>query len=401
MPRVRTVVISDLHLGLRAGGDLGRRPDVRTRLVELLAGADRLVLLGDVLELRERSLDESVRLARPLLRELAAALGSGEIVLVPGNHDHALVSPIRRSLGGANGLRSLEQRLAPPPGHPLGPLAAELAPARLELAYPGLWLEPGVYAMHGHYMDAHSPVPMVECLAIALAARLRGGPPGPGSTPADYERILSPVYEISRRTGRGQAMGRGEAGDISIRLYERLTRHAPETERGERRPSADGAVAAPPASPRPSAPAPRGPALGDRLIREAVPWAVRAVNALGLGPFDADISGSALRRAGLVAMGEVVRRLDIRAEHVIFGHTHRPGPLPHDLDEWTIPAEGDRPPTRLMNTGSWVYAPLFLGARPSDSPYWPGRCVIVEDGRAPELLHPLADSDHAELAGSR
>jgi hypothetical protein len=399
--RVRTVVVSDLHLGLRAGGDLGRRPDVRARLVDLLAGADRLVLLGDVLELRERSLDEALELARPLFEELAGALGPGEIVLVPGNHDHALVAPLAKAHGGPDRLRLLEQRWAPPPGHPLGRLAGQLGPTRFELAYPGLWLDENVYATHGHYMDAHSPVPMVECLAIALSARLRGGPPAVGSSPADYERILTPVYRLSQQTGRRQSLGRGGAGDISVRLYERMTRRAADAETGkEPQATRDGATASSSPAALGSGLPPR-PEIGDRLVRAAIPPAVDLLNRLGLGPFNADVSGSALRRAGLVAMGEVVRRLDIRAEHVVFGHTHRPGPLPRDLGEWTLPAEGDRGPTRLMNTGSWVYAPLFLGARPSDSPYWPGRCVVVEEGRPPELLHPLADSDHTQLAHSR
>ncbi len=402
MPQVRTIVVSDLHFGLRAGGDLARRDDVRARLLALVEGADRLVLLGDVLELRERSLEETLRLAQPFFEELAMALGTGEIVLVPGNHDHALAAPLVRSVGGSNGLRSLENRLRPSPEHPLGRLADRLRPVTLELAYPGLWLDQRVYATHGHYMDTHSPVPMVECLAIALSARLRGGPPGPGSTPADYERVLAPVYDASRTIGRGQSLGRGGAGDISIRLYERLTRRA--SDRGEAdglppdREQASGSTPAPNLNrsepQRPSEP------LGDRLLRQAIPLAVRGLNGLGLGPFDPDISGRALRRAGLRAMAEVVRRLDIQAEHVIFGHTHRPGPLPNDLAEWTVPGSGGRPDARLINTGSWVYAPLFLGTTPSASPYWPGRCVVVEDGREPRLLHPLADAGHEQLAGA-
>jgi len=397
---VRTVVVSDLHVGVRAGSDLARRPEVRARLVEAVRGADRLVLLGDILELRERSLGGALALARPLLEELADALaGEREIVLVPGNHDHALVAPLCAPIGGGGGLRSLEHRLRPVPDHPLARLASELAPVRLEFAYPGLWLAEGVYATHGHYMDAHSPVPMVECLAIALSARLRGGPPGPGSTPVDYERVVSPVYRASTTIGRGQSIGRGRAGGMSMGLYERPTRVAPAAHHGEgigrpRRSRAEHRDSAP-SAPRST----RGLAeLGDRLLRRALPNAVAALNRLGLGPFDSDLSGHALRRAGLRAMAEVVRRLDIAAEHVIFGHTHRPGPLSGDGDEWMLPARGGRPPTRLINTGSWVYQPLFLATRPSNSPYWPGRCVVIEDGSAPRLIHPLADAGHDELA---
>ncbi len=182
-------------------------------------------------------------------------------------------------------------------------------------------------------------------------------------------------------------------------LYERLTRGAPDAHHGEGIGRPRGSRAenrdCTPAGPRSR----RGRAdLGDRLLRRAIPNAVAALNRLGLGPFDSDISGPALRRAGLRAMAEVVGRLGIEAEHVVFGHTHRPGPLPTDGDEWTLAARPGRPPTRLINTGSWVYQPHFLGKRPSDSPYWPGRCVVIEDGSAPRLIHPLADAGHDELA---
>lgn len=396
-------MVSDLHIGVRTGSDVARRPEVRPRLVGAVRGADRLVLLGDVFELRECSLAGVLALARPLLEELADALaGEREIVLVPGNHDHALVGPLCASIGGEGGVRSLEVRLRPAPGHPLARLASDIAPARLEVAYPGLWLADGVYATHGHYLDVHSAVPMVECLAIALCARLRGGPPAPGSAPADYERVVSPVYLASTTLGRGQSLGRGRAGGISMDLYERLVRRGPDLEPGEAtaRPRASGAGSAEraPASTSSTRAASR---VGDILLRRALPSTIAALNRLGLGPFNADLSGRALRRAGLHAIAEVVRRLDIEAEYVVFGHTHRPGPLAGEEGDWTLPGRRGRPPTRLINAGSWVYQPLFLGAGPSESPYWPGRCVVVEDGSAPSLLHPLADAGHEELAPPR
>jgi hypothetical protein len=171
-------------------------------------------------------------------------------------------------------------------------------------------------------------------------------------------------------------------------MYERLTRReAGGASTGAGRSAHRG----PGSSPSPSRPT--FDELGDRLLAAAVPAAIRGLNRLGLGPFDPDLSGRALRRAGLKALAEVVRRLEIDAEHVVFGHTHRPGPLAHDVEGWELPSG-----TRLLNTGSWVYDPTFLGVRPSDSPYWPGRCVVVEEGRAPDLLHPLADAGHEELA---
>ena len=50
-------------------------------------------------------------------------------------------------------------------------------------------------------------------------------------------------------------------------------------------------------------------------------------------------------------MAEVVERLEITAEHVIFGHTHRRG------------APSGQTATACWNAGSWVHAPA-CSARP-------------------------------------
>ena len=51
------------------------------------------MVLGDLLELRERRADEVLELAAPVLAAIGAALEGREIVLAPGNHDYELVSP--------------------------------------------------------------------------------------------------------------------------------------------------------------------------------------------------------------------------------------------------------------------------------------------------------------------
>ena len=66
--RMRTAVVSDLHLGSLGGTDLASTPAYRRRLLEALEGADRVVLLGDVLEERERPLAELLAVERELLR---------------------------------------------------------------------------------------------------------------------------------------------------------------------------------------------------------------------------------------------------------------------------------------------------------------------------------------------
>jgi len=103
--------------------------------------------------------------------------------------------------------------------------------------------------------------------------------------------------------------------------------------------------------------------------------AIGALNRAGLGPLKADLSAVELREAGLRGMNMVIERLGIDAPHVIFGHTHRSGP--HERDAGWGP---------LMNTGSWIFEPAFLGREPKDSPYWPGHVAFVPDAGPPELV---------------
>jgi hypothetical protein len=134
-----------------------------------------------------------------------------------------------------------------------------------------------------------------------------------------------------------------------------------------------------------------------RALVTGFPLAVAALNRAGVGPLRADISGTELRRAGLQAMGEVAARLGLGDAHVVFGHTHRTGPLDGDAEqEWRGPAGA-----RLVNCGSWVYATIFLdSARPSN-PYWPGGAVLVEDGAPPRVLRLLGEHSREQLAPAR
>ncbi|MFZ1153587.1 MAG: metallophosphoesterase, partial [Solirubrobacteraceae bacterium] len=88
---MRTLVISDLHLGAGSGVDVLRRPEVRATLFEALSDVDRLVLLGDVLELRHGPRRDALAGARPFFEDLGKRFAGREIVVVAGNHDHALV----------------------------------------------------------------------------------------------------------------------------------------------------------------------------------------------------------------------------------------------------------------------------------------------------------------------
>ena len=122
-----------------------------------------------------------------------------------------------------------------------------------------------------------------------------------------------------------------------------------------------------------------------------------ALNRAGLGPLRTDISTDELRRAGLRAMGEVADRLGLGDGYVVFGHTHRAGPLPGDpASEWL-----GRGGAHLVNSGCWTYDLAFLSKRQGKSPYWPGMCVIVEDSGPPRLQRLLGEGAHAELAPDR
>jgi UDP-2,3-diacylglucosamine pyrophosphatase LpxH len=192
---VLTAVISDLHLGTRTGTDLLARPQIRSRLVTQLERADEVVLLGDSIELRDRPLAEALAVASPFFEDLGEALAGRRVTLVPGNHDHQLASAwLERRRGKP--LR-LDQRALPEPDDPLGRLARRMGDTRLELAYPGVWLRPDVYATHGHYLDCHNGIRTFECLARAISERLvrRDG----YAAPDDYETVLAPLYRLFHR----------------------------------------------------------------------------------------------------------------------------------------------------------------------------------------------------------
>jgi hypothetical protein len=368
MRAMTTLVVSDLHVGARTGADLLRRPEIRAHLIEALDGIDRLVLLGDAVELRHGPVLSVLETARPLFEELGAAMAGGEIVLAPGNHDHELLAAWfeRRRFEGA-GTLGLEERIDPGEGRATEQLAAWLQPASFSLAYPGVWLRDDVYAMHGHYVDCHLTVPTFERLSASLMERLAGDPAQDGHTPDAYEAPLAPIYAwlhamAQHRRGAGAAAGGAE---LSSGVWKRLNGDTPTTA-ARIRWTAFGAM---------------------------VPVGVAVANRAGLGPFRSELSGRELRRAGLAAMGEVVTRLGVDAPHVIFGHTHRPGPFPDDdLAEWTAPTGA-----RLTNSGSWVYQPHFLGETPAVSPYWPGTAVRLEDDGPPEVVRLLQSLGHAEL----
>jgi predicted phosphodiesterase len=363
---MRTAILSDLHLGTIAAADLARDAELRAPLLKELAEADRVVLLGDILELRDRPAGEILELAGSFLEELGDALGEREVVLVPGNHDHRLAEPLleRQGLGSPAQL-GIEQRFKPAPGV-ASRIARRLRPAKLTLAYPGFRVRDDVWATHGHYLDCHMAIPTVECLSAAVTMRVVGAIPE-RATPDHYERAIGPMYGFS--WGFAQARGPERIGGRSrpsTALWRRLN--------GDRS---------------------RG--VGNRFLAAvAFPLAVRGFGrALGRR-FDADISPEGISRAGLAALREALRRLEVDADYVVFGHTHRPGPLPGEEARLEWEAAGG---SRLQSAGSWTWTPGLCGPTPEESLFWPGTVTWVGDTGPPErreLLHDRTRADFRE-----
>ncbi len=356
---MRTLVVSDLHLGSRSEADVLRRRAARDRLLARVEGADRLVLLGDTVEMRQGPSREAMAVARPVLEELGAAVGRAcEVVLVPGNHDHHLVAPWLEARGAhvepaPLGLEEHPGTAASAAGEAI---AQWMAPARVTLSYPGIWLRDDVYATHGHYLDRHTTTPTFERLGAGVMNRLVGDAPD-DARPDDYEAGLAPLYAWMHAMAERSGGQRRPSSQASANAWKLL--------------GGDG----------------RKPLRG-RLLAGVLPLGISTVHRIGLGPVSSDLSVAQLRRAGVAAMSEVVARLGIRADHILYGHTHRAGPFADDdSQEWVLDGGG-----RLTNTGCWVYESMFL-RRGRSSPYWPGSVVELGDRGPPVLSRLLTEVD--------
>jgi Calcineurin-like phosphoesterase len=373
---MRTLIVSDLHLGGVSRSDVLRRAELRKPLLEAIDGVDRVILLGDALELRHGPPREALAVARPFFEDLGRALAGRELVVVAGNHDYALLASwlAGRDEQEDPGRLDLEQLLTAEEASPMLRRLAEWAsPAQLSAAYPGIWVRSDVYATHGHYLDCHLTVPTLERLSVGAMGRLLSRPPQTLAGVEDYETVTAPVYawmyEVARHVRTGVALN----GVGTVRAWRALG--------GDRRM-------------RP------GRSLRRRALTGGFTLTVAALNRAGLGPLRADISSGELRRAGLRAMCEVAVRLGLDDAYVVFGHTHRAGPLPGDRQiEW----QGQRQSAaaaagiRLVNAGCWTYDAAFLTPVPGESPYWPGTCVLVEDSGPPLLMRLLSEHSHAQL----
>jgi hypothetical protein len=295
--------------------------------------------------------------AEPVLRRLGEALGpGGEVIIVPGNHDHRLLRPWleRRAKADGSAHLGLETAVDWREGEPLAEIANWLAPARVRAAYPGVWLRDDVYAIHGHYGDRHNTVPIMERLGAGLMARVTKEPEAGPRRAEDYEATLSPMYAwIDTVAQTGGIRGRG-GGSLQVRAWHAL--HQP----GRR-------------------------SLRGAGVSAAFSGFVAVLNWAGFGPLGSDVTAPGLRQGGLRGFEEVLARLGLKARYAIFGHTHRAGPLPgDDQSEWTTSSG-----VSLVNSGSWVHDKGWIGDSPTGSPYRPGFAVVWADEEPPRVVNLL------------
>lgn len=369
---MRTAIVSDLHLGSLAGEDILGDPSIRHIFLEEISSADRLVLLGDAVELRELPLADALEASRPFFEELGAALAGREILLIPGNHDHRFAEPLleRLTLSG-NPTLAAEHRHRPE-AEAAVLLDRWLGDARLEIAYPGVWLREDVYATHGHYMDCHMTLPKLECIAAAAVARAGRRLPDPAS-PDDYERLLRPVFGLAFGFAQsGLARGATRPSERAWRSLSGRNGDSEGTPSRARRLAVRGAVGV------------------------GLPATVKAVNRLLGADFEADLSLAAITQSAIDAATETVRRLGLDASHVVMGHSHRAGPWDGE-EPWTLTNGG-----QLHNTGNWVFASAFYSPDSRPGPYWPGTVTWLVDQEPPRrvsLLDDIPAEDLAAVAG--
>jgi UDP-2,3-diacylglucosamine pyrophosphatase LpxH len=400
-----TACLSDLHLGAWQLNDLLRYPFFINRLMNALEGVDDVVLLGDVLELRFQRMDEALRVARPFFSALGEALRRhshfrqpARVVYVAGNHDHHFAlqliereqeAAIER--GDSRAYRFSGRVRVPPEMFLLRALREMLGPQiEVEFAYSYARLETQTgpaLALHGHYLDLHLASPGERLLALvqqALTAyQLDALPPGFDL----YEAVLRPQFELLYWIGQSPA-----GAQVQSDLWRRLrgdNRQIPRSVVGRvKRIAARRALRA-------------AEALAGAAVRQLTERVLKGDVTLVSPARATDVEeGTAALMASLRALQPelfALERWQAPPAHIIFGHTHRAGPLagmdaPH---RWQATWAGQ--PVQLWNCGSWLYDSERALTEEYYRTRWPGTMVLIPDGEPPRVLSLLKDLSADEL----
>ena len=337
---MRTLVISDLHLGIRLGRDVLRRPRGARGAARGPSG---------------RGPAGAPRRRGGAARGAAGAGHGGGGARAPRHRrPDGLAARGGRRPGKPRHRADASLAAHPRHGapldaaHPGGCDSADAPAHRLARSragashYPGIWLADAVWATHGHYLDRH----LLPESAFGIARGLLGRLPRDGARPADYE----------------------QAGGPSLTRVEAfLTRWLP----------------------RPLA------ALADDLaevLRAATMPGPERLLSRRAAPLTARVLGAQMRRASIPALARVVHRLGVEADWVRV-RSRAPlraarGRQPERL------AEPGRPTAHRQCRLLGVRAAADPSGRPPH-PYWPGGAVVLEDGRAPR---PIGLLDHLSAA---
>ena len=247
------------------------------------------------------------------------------------------------------------------PAEPLASSRTHWRRRASRVRYPGVWLREDVYATHGHYLDRHTTVPQFERLGAGALMRGLRLPLTSARSAEDYEAVLAPLYAWIHALAQIEGRPARAESDASTRVWHALGHGGSEQTAGAVRRGA-------PPRPHVRLRRVRG---GDQPRRPRS----RAGGHQPCGAAPRGLSGDGRGRSAA---------LRIDAAHVVFGHTHRAGPLLGDATgEWFGGG------SRLHNTGCWLHEPSFLGDRPSVSPYRAGFCVELDDAGPPRLLNLL------------
>ncbi|MCW2953908.1 MAG: hypothetical protein JWQ48_3078 [Conexibacter sp.] len=375
---MRTLVISDLHLGAWTGDDLLAYDWARELLRPELERADELVLLGDMLDLLFSTMEHAFERADGLMGLLAETLAGKRVVWLAGNHDHHIL--VRRLAA------LVELRIAT--GKPDAELLDELSErfyfeafmrrrlpdTELVISYPTHRVGE-VLLSHGHYLDGEVRGSLPNRLLQGGFWRIAGGRT-PNPTIEDYEASMVPLTEllfVEAQLPKGAAAEQRIQADVRRlgQIVAAIT--APERELAR-----------------------AGRALL-RRARGARPLPVPA----GDFPLGSAIAPGSPAMPALRAFARVCRNLgwSREATSLVFAHTHQPLAGVRPDDDAGAGGAGD---ARYWNTGSWIYEP------PADSVAeyvayldhsWPGSAIVIdseEQGGAPQLLELLA-GDRAAL----
>lgn len=385
-----TAILSDLHLGAAHGDDLLRYPYFCARLREQLDGIEHIVLLGDILDLRFQQLEEALQTSRPFFDMLGDVLRSAStprVTYIPGNHDYhyavRLMEGAREQAILTDETFALKQLVAPPDfflSRQLARMIGRDVPVRVVYFYDTLESSQGtIFLTHGHYLDLHIDSGPARLLNLAQSVLAAAGQGPESITPDLYEGLLRPQYELLHWIGQSPA-----GGELQSRIYERLRGGAP--------------------------PETRFSSLRQRALRRAA----SAAGTVGLALAESIANRLFKERLSLTSLAreaqveETIRAFSLSLEalqsylpegvrYVVFGHTHRPGPLEgiDAAERWMVNMRGQ--PTMVLNSGSWLYDG-GKARRPDYRPQrWPGSFILIPDQGPPRVVEVLAEMTREQM----